>query len=132
MELTYTPIDWIIGVNVAGANPLAFEDLSVKQQVTLGFNIWPGGQSFLHELSRQREGHEITNIESAANLFDACKNFDPANLANGPKTEVAEDSMGNKTERDVIELPILPNIYGFTALDYCVPFDGGYFWFKPY
>ena len=131
MELTYTPIDWIIGAKVLGDNPFAFEDLSVQQQVTLGFNIWPGGQSFLHELSRQRDDHVITNIESATSLFDVCKNFDPAILANGPKTEVVEDSMGNKTERDAIELPILPNIYGFTALDYCVPSDGGIHDFIP-
>ena len=60
-------------------------------------------------------------MESASNLFDACANFDPADLANGPKTEVVEFSMGSIIERDAIELPILPNIYGYTALHYCVP-----------
>ena len=67
------------------------------------------------------KGNCVENIESAKYLFAACVNFDPANLANGPKTEVAEFSMGSIIERDAIELPILPNIYGYTALDYCVP-----------
>ena len=48
MELTYTPIDWIIGDKILEDDAFDLEDLSTKQQVTLGFNIWPGGQSFLH------------------------------------------------------------------------------------
>ena len=53
MELTYTPIDWIIGEQVLADDAFALSDLSATQQVTLGFNIWPRGQSFLHELVRQ-------------------------------------------------------------------------------
>lgn len=55
-------------------------------------------------------------------LFETCKNYDTSNLICGPKKTDAEYGEGD-VESSNLEVPILPNMFGFTCLDYCLPGD---------
>jgi len=130
VELTYTILDWKIGETIITNKSFDINDVEMEQRVQLGFNIWPGGQSLLHMLSMQGiigdnsliTGDVIAAIRTVDGLYEVCEEFDVSNLSHSQKKVVGTFNMGTALRVITqLELPLLPNMYGYTALDYCLP-----------
>ena len=106
ISLSYTWLDWRI-MDMLKKGVVNIEDVDEEQQLQLVFNILPEGRSFLHMLAEAREDDEndqIKAFKTSKGLFDiAAKNVDL-------KITGADDGC-------TFEVPLLPDIFGRTALD---------------
>ena len=119
VELSFTVLDWLITDKIIFDKNFSVADVETEQRIQLCFNIWPQGNGILHLLARQgkfgkheqQTGDFIQAIYSAQQLFEVCQDANDFGL------------MGTSYYPDgvTLEVPILPNIYGYTCVDYCLP-----------
>jgi len=116
LEQSFNLLDWLIAEKILHDKNFSINDIESEQRTQLCFNIYPEGNSILHLLSKQgigtkgvnSEGDFIQAIYSTQGLFEVCSEENDFGL---------EGSGGATT----LEVPILPNMYGYTSLDYCLP-----------
>ena len=88
---------------------ISFDIVDARQRVQICFNILPKGRGILHKLAIGQSGNTNDQVEA----FESTKYvFAEINNPNNFRiTGVDECSF---------EFPILPDVYGKTALDYCL------------
>ena len=93
---------------IKGKMDFDIQDFSERQERQMIFNILPDGRSLLHLLSVSKEdtaNDQIAAIHATNDLFHVAH-------------EVTESSITGAPDGCSLEIPILPDRYGNTALDY--------------
>lgn len=109
-ELSFTYLDWRIQETINGSPDFGMADIDEEQKIQICFNILPKGRSVLHKLAignvNNSENDQIESYESCKELFEVA-----GVVSNLDITGVTKCSF---------EIPILPDVYGQTVLDYCL------------
>ena len=109
VELSYTYLDWRI-MDLIDYGKLEIEEVDEEQRLQLCFNILANGSSFLHLLAEARAEDQndlIKAVRTSKGLFEIAKRHVDL-LITG-----ADDGC-------FFEIPVLPDIYGQTAMDLCM------------
>ena len=115
VELSYTMLDWRI-MDLLDHGKLDIEEVAEKLRLQLCFNILPDGSSYLHRLAQARSDEQndlIKSVTTSKGLFDIARKHTDL-LITGAE--------GGCT----FEIPLMPDIYGLTALDYCLGLYSNY------
>ena len=111
--MTFSLLDWIICDKIIIDSTFNIGDIDEEQQMQLALNIFPGGESLLHKLAhgdklnRLEQGDKQQAVHATEMIFTTAKKDFNFGLAG------AEEGCS-------LEIPLVQDIYGMTAIDYCL------------
>jgi hypothetical protein len=112
VQTTFTWLDWRIIDKIISAERFDINNIDEEQALQLCFNIFPRGMTILHKLAigdvKSAAGDQIQAVISVDNFFTICSQPHKVGLIGAPE------------EGSSLEIPILENWYGLTAIDYCL------------